>query len=181
MFGCTITTNSIDVAARAATAGFHFLWLEMEHSPMSLETLRNIVLATRDLPAVPFARVPVNENWTAKRVLDAGVHGVIFPFTSTPALAQQAAAACRYPPVGRRGSGASLASASWPDPDRYPDSADHNVMVIAIIEEELRSRTRTRSRRRRESTSCSSGPATCRSRSGCAATSAILASRSRRR
>ena len=69
----------------------------MEHSPITLETLRNIVLATRGLPALTFARVPVNEIWTAKRVLDAGVSGVMFPFTSTPELAAQAAAACRYP------------------------------------------------------------------------------------
>ena len=54
----TMTVNSIDVAAHAARMGFDFLWIEMEHSPISLETLRNMVLATRGLPAVPFARVP---------------------------------------------------------------------------------------------------------------------------
>jgi 2-keto-3-deoxy-L-rhamnonate aldolase RhmA len=135
VFGGTVTTASLDMAARVATAGFHFLWLEMEHSPITLETVRNIVLATRDLPAVPFARVPVVETWTAKRVLDAGVHGVIFPFVSTPDLAEQAAQACRYPPAGRRGSGASLATASWPDPDRYADSADRNILVVVIIEQ----------------------------------------------
>jgi 2-keto-3-deoxy-L-rhamnonate aldolase RhmA len=135
VFGCTITTGSLDTAARAATAGFHFLWLELEHSPLTLETVRNIVLATRDLPAVPFARVPVTEIWTAKRVLDAGVHGVVFPFVSTPALAQQAAAACRYPPEGRRGSGASLATSCWPDPDGYYDSADRNITTVVVVEE----------------------------------------------
>jgi len=135
VFGCTITSPSLDIAARAATAGFHFLWLEMEHSPVSLETVRNVVLATRALPAVPFARVPVTETWIAKRALDAGVHGVIFPFVSTPALAKVAAEACRYPPAGRRGSGASLATTSWPDPDGYCDSADRNVVVAAIVEE----------------------------------------------
>ena len=131
----TITVNSIDVAAHAARMGFDFLWIEMEHSPITLETLRHIVLATRGLPAVPFARVPVNEIWTAKRVLDAGVFGVMFPFTSTPELAQQAAAACRYPPVGRRGSGAGLAMFGWPEVASYHDCADENVVVIAIIEE----------------------------------------------
>src|ERR1700746_2548176 len=109
VFGCTITVNSIDVAAHAAGLGFDFLWIEMEHSPITLETLRHMVLATRGLPALPFARVPVNELWTAKRVLDARVHGVMFPFTRTPELAAQAAAACKYPPHGRRGSGAGLA------------------------------------------------------------------------
>ena len=135
VFGGTVTTTSLDMASRVATAGFHFLWLEMEHSPITLETVRNIVLTTRALPAVPFARVPVVDTWTAKRVLDAGVHGVNFPFVSTPDLAQRAAQACRYPPTGRRGSGASLATASWPEPEGYPDSADRNILVVVIIEE----------------------------------------------
>jgi 2-keto-3-deoxy-L-rhamnonate aldolase RhmA len=134
-FGVTMTTTSLDVAARIATFGFDFLWVEMEHSPITLETLRHIVLVTRGLASVPFARVPVNELWTAKRVLDAGVHGVIFPFTSTPEAAQQAVAACRYPPHGRRGSGAGLATTTWPEPERYLDSADEHVMVVAIVEE----------------------------------------------
>ena len=84
VLGVTITTPSIEIAALAATLGFDFLWVEMEHSPITLETLRAIVLATRALPAATFARVPVAELWTAKRVMDQGVSGVIFPFASTP-------------------------------------------------------------------------------------------------
>jgi len=133
--GVTISTSSVEAAAQAANLGFDFLWIEMEHSPVTLETLRHIVLATRGLKAVPFARVPVNELWTAKRVLDAGVLGVMFPFTSTPELARQAVAACKYPPAGRRGSGAGLATFRWPAPEGYHDFADRNVMVIVIIEE----------------------------------------------
>ena len=135
VFGALIATNSVESAAQIANLGFDFLWIEMEHSPITLETLRNMVLATRGLPALPFARVPVNERWMAKRVLDAGVSGVVFPFTSTPELARQAVAGCRYPPLGRRGSGADLARFGWPDADRYFDSADENVTVIAMVEE----------------------------------------------
>ena len=133
--GVTLTVNHVETAAQAAALGFDFLWIEMEHSPIGLETLRSIVLATRGLPAVPFARVPVNSLWTAKRVLDAGVLGVMFPFTSTPELAQQAADACRYPPAGRRGSGAGLATFRWPASEGYYDFADRNVVVVAVIEE----------------------------------------------
>jgi 2-keto-3-deoxy-L-rhamnonate aldolase RhmA len=131
----TITSSSVDGAAHLADTGFDFLWIEMEHSPVTLETLRNMVLALRGLKAVPFARVPVNEIWTAKRVLDQGVYGVIFPFTSTPELAAQAVAACRYPPHGRRGSGANLARFCWPQGEDYATAADRNVVVITIIEE----------------------------------------------
>ncbi len=39
----TITVNSVDVAAQAANMGIDFLWVEMEHSPTTLETYRDIV------------------------------------------------------------------------------------------------------------------------------------------
>ena len=133
--GVVISVNNVEVAAHAATLGFDFLWIEMEHAPISLEGLRNIILATRGLPAVPFARPPVNELWTAKRVLDAGALGVIFPFTRTPDLARQAVAACRYPPMGLRGSGADLAMARWSAAKNYYDFADQQVLVVAVVED----------------------------------------------
>jgi 2-keto-3-deoxy-L-rhamnonate aldolase RhmA len=87
------------------------------------------------LKGIPFIRVPVNELWMAKRALDAGALGVIFPFTSTPELARQAVAACKYPPAGRRGAGPGLASTRWPAPEGYYNFSDQNAMVIIIIEE----------------------------------------------
>lgn len=135
VFAITITTSNIESAALASTLGFDFLWIEMEHSPVTLETLRNIILATRGRPATVFARVPTVEHWTAKRVMDQGVSGVIFPFCSTPELARRAAEACRYPPAGKRGSGAGLATSTWPQPGNYYDSADANMFVMAMIEE----------------------------------------------
>ena len=135
VIGVVISVNNVEVAAQAANLGFDFLWIEMEHSPISLEGLRNIVLATRGLPAIPLARPPVNELWTAKRILDAGALGVIFPFTRTPELARQAVAACRYPPLGLRGSGADLAQFRWPAPEGYYDFADKNALVVAVVED----------------------------------------------
>ena len=134
--GATITVPSVETAAQMANLGFDFLWIEMEHSPITLETAREMILATRGLKAVPFIRVPVNELWTAKRALDAGALGVIFPFTSTPELAQQAVDACRYAPAGKRGSGPGLASFRWPAPgEGYHRFADRNVVVIVLIED----------------------------------------------
>ena len=131
----TVTTANVELAAHVAGLGFQLVWVEMEHSPITLETLRLMVMGTRGLPAAIFARVPVNDLWTAKRVMDQGVSGVIFPFTSTAALARQAVAACKYPPAGRRGAGASLAKATWPDSGDYYDSADRNGMVVTVVED----------------------------------------------
>lgn len=132
--GLTITVPSADVALQGCNLGFDFLWIEMEHSPITLESARNMVLATRGSRTVPFIRVPVNELWTAKRALDAGALGVMFPFTSTPDLARQAVAAIKYPPRGRRGAGPGLATARWPAPEGYANFADANTMAIVIIE-----------------------------------------------
>ncbi len=136
VIGATITAASPDIAATMAGAGFDFLWIEMEHSPLTLETVRSMILATRGLKAMPFTRVPVNEPWQAKRVLDSGSLGVIFPFTSTRELAEQAVKACKYPPLGIRGFGAALAASRWGMSGvDYAKFANENVMVIVIIEQ----------------------------------------------
>jgi 2-keto-3-deoxy-L-rhamnonate aldolase RhmA len=135
VIGMTVTVPSADVALQAARAGFDFIWIEMEHSPITLESARNMVLATQGTALMPFIRVPVNEIWTAKRALDCGALGVVFPFTSTPELARQAVAACKYPPLGRRGAGPGLATLRWPAPGGYSNFADNNALVVIIIEE----------------------------------------------
>ncbi len=136
VFGAHITVPSLETAALLANAGFDFLWIEMEHSAITLETARDMILATRGLTAVPFVRVPQNELWLAKRALDIGALGIIFPFTSTADLARQAVAACRYGPEGRRGVGPGLAALRWPAPEEgYHRFADRNVMVIVMIED----------------------------------------------
>jgi len=136
VIGLTVTSSNLETAVLAAKLGFHFLWVEMEHSPVSLETLRGIVLATSGLEAAVLARVPVVALWTAKRVLDQGVRGVIFPFISDSEMARTAAHPCRYPPVGRRGSGAGLAVSTWFESGNYYDSADTNILTVCVIEEE---------------------------------------------
>lgn len=138
VIGATVTAANADVAATLAGVGFDFLWLEMEHSPLTLETARTMILATRGLKAMPFTRVPVNEPWLAKRVLDIGSLGVIFPFTSTRELAEQAVKSCKYPPLGLRGYGPSLAAPRWGlSGADYAKFANENVMVIVIIEQKL--------------------------------------------
>jgi 4-hydroxy-2-oxoheptanedioate aldolase len=135
VIGATVTVPNVDTALTLANAGFDFLWIEMEHGPITLESLRAILLATRGAKAVPITRVPANEVWLAKRVLDAGSLGVIFPFTSTRELAERAVASCRYPPQGVRGFGPALAMSRYGMGGAdYVKFANENVVVVVIIE-----------------------------------------------
>jgi 2-keto-3-deoxy-L-rhamnonate aldolase RhmA len=136
VIGVTITVGHPEVAAALATAGYDFFWFEMEHSPITLENLRDMILATRGLPTVPVTRVPFNEVWMPKRVLDLGSLGVIFPFTKTRELAEQAVKSCKYPPEGVRGVGPGLALSRWNlDAASYIRYANRNILVVLIIEQ----------------------------------------------
>jgi 2-keto-3-deoxy-L-rhamnonate aldolase RhmA len=136
VIGATVTAANPDVASTLAGAGFDFLWIEMEHSPLTLETARSMILATRGLKAMPFIRIPVNEPWMAKRALDIGSLGVIFPFTSTRELAEQAVKSCKYPPQGIRGYGPGMASSRWGmSGSDYAKFANENALVVVIIEQ----------------------------------------------
>jgi 2-keto-3-deoxy-L-rhamnonate aldolase RhmA len=136
LVGATVTLPNVDSALALANAGFDFLWIEMEHAPITLESLREMLLATRGAPAVPIARVPANEVWLAKRVLDAGSLGVVFPFTSTKELAERAVASCRYPPLGVRGFGPGLAMSRYGlNAADYVRFANENVLVVVIVEQ----------------------------------------------
>ena len=134
--GATVTVPNVDTALTLANAGFDFLWIEMEHGPITLESLRAILLATRGARAVPITRVPANETWLAKQVLDEGSLGVVFPFTSTRDLAERAVASCRYPPLGVRGFGPALALSRYGmGAPEYVRFANENVVVVVIIEQ----------------------------------------------
>jgi 2-keto-3-deoxy-L-rhamnonate aldolase RhmA len=82
-----------------------FLWIDLEHSAISLESLQAHLIAARAGGAPALVRVPGGDVAWVKRVLDSGAEGVILPQVHTAADAEAFVAACRYPPLGRRGYG----------------------------------------------------------------------------
>src|SRR5260370_40688723 len=71
VIGLVISVNNVEGAAHGAGLGFDFLWIEMEHAPITLDTLGNKVLATRGLPAVPPSRRPGHGSWECLSGFDA--------------------------------------------------------------------------------------------------------------
>jgi 2-keto-3-deoxy-L-rhamnonate aldolase RhmA len=82
-----------------------FVWIDMEHNPMSLATVQAHIMATKGSDTAPLVRVAWNDPVLIKPVLDIGAAGVIVPLIRTAEDAQRAVAACRYPPDGVRGFG----------------------------------------------------------------------------
>lgn len=117
-----------------STAGFEWLTIDMEHSPISIETIMNLIGHIQGNGMQALVRVSKNEEVAIKRVLDAGADGVIVPMIRNKEEAIQAVNFVKYPPLGKRGVGLNRAQKYGTAFDTYQDWVKNNVVVIAQIE-----------------------------------------------
>jgi 2-keto-3-deoxy-L-rhamnonate aldolase RhmA len=132
--GTWISSASPLVAEAVGHAGFDWGVIDMEHAPLDVMPVLQMLQAVGNTKMVPVVRVPWNDAVMVKRVLDAGATTVLFPFVQSAAEAQLAVAATRYPPRGIRGmSGMSRASRFGTVPN-YLAGADAGMGVIVQLE-----------------------------------------------
>lgn len=139
--GCWLGMADGYAAEIAATAGFDWLLIDGEHAPNDIrsisEQIQGIRAAQRptDTPAHPVVRLPVGETWMIKQVLDAGAQTILVPLVNSAEQAAELVRAVRYPPVGVRGVGSSLARASnFGAITNYLPSADKQICLLAQVE-----------------------------------------------
>ena len=134
-FGAVVQLPSAPAAEVLAQAGFDWLWIDMEHGPLNLETVHRMIQATRGTETVPIVRVPWNLHWLAKPVLDMGAMGVVMPSVTTRQEALDAVRALKYPPEGVRGFGPGFAALRWGlSVPEYVRMANREIMAILLIE-----------------------------------------------
>jgi 4-hydroxy-2-oxoheptanedioate aldolase len=98
-------TRSVEIAAAMASAGFDWLFLDMEHGTMSLDACAQISTAALAAGIAPIARVPNGQYSIATRALDNGAMGIVMPHVDTAAEAREVVEKLKYPPVGHRSMG----------------------------------------------------------------------------
>jgi 4-hydroxy-2-oxoheptanedioate aldolase len=94
--------KSAEIAKAAKSAGFDWLFIDLEHSALSIETASQLAIAALEAGIAPIARVPKGEYSLATRLLDNGALGIIVPHIDTAQEAREVADRLRYPPQGRR-------------------------------------------------------------------------------
>jgi 4-hydroxy-2-oxoheptanedioate aldolase len=115
-----------------AHQGFDWLCVDMQHGVIDYRDAVAMLTAISTTDTIPFVRVPWNDPPTIMKVLDAGAYGVVVPLINTRADAEQAVAACRYPPHGIRSNGANRAILySGAD---YVAGANDQIACIPMIE-----------------------------------------------
>jgi len=124
------------LAPTLAAASAEFVILDMEHSGVSIETIKAQIAYAHGAGIVPMVRVTACVHHLIAPVLDAGALGIMAPLIETREQVETLVAACRYRPLGQRGLGFSVSH------DRYTggsarakmEAANEAILTIALIE-----------------------------------------------
>jgi len=128
--------RNVDIIKVMKAAGFDWLFLDLEHGPLSIETACEIAVAAQDSGIAPIVRVPYGELTMATRVLDGGALGVVIPHVDTAEEAREIADKLRYPPRGHRSVGGGQAQFDYtPMPlGEMTEKSDENTLITVMLE-----------------------------------------------
>jgi 2-keto-3-deoxy-L-rhamnonate aldolase RhmA len=132
--GTWLSAASPLLAEAAGLAGFDWGVVDMEHSPLDLMGVVQMLQALGNTRLVPVVRVPWNDSVATKRVLDAGAATVLFPFIQNAEEAARAVASTRYPPEGHRGMAGMSRAAGYGTRTDYLRTANRGVGVVVQLE-----------------------------------------------
>jgi 4-hydroxy-2-oxoheptanedioate aldolase len=130
--GGTVYVPNPDTYCAMANSGFDFLWIEMQHSPMTYQDVARMVMACKGAPAMPFIRVPDATEGDIQKATDLGAVGIIIPMVDDVEKVKNAIKFAMYPPKGKRSLGGGQYGALY-GPD-YRQIANDNMMIVAMIE-----------------------------------------------
>jgi len=132
--GTWIMSASPLLAEATGHAGFDWGAVDMEHAPLDVMEVVQLLQALSATKLVPIVRVPWNDPVMVKRVLDAGATTIMFPFVQDAGEAARAVAATRYPSQGIRGmAGMSRANRFGTVPN-YFGTANKQMGAIVQLE-----------------------------------------------
>jgi 2-keto-3-deoxy-L-rhamnonate aldolase RhmA len=115
---------------------YGYVWFEMQHSTMSWDNVAKMIAACPGPDgAAPMIRMPDQFESSIQKATDLGAIGLIFPTIRDGHQALEAARYSRFPPFGRRSSGAGQAGTVWANvPGGYQNTFNDNMLVVVMIE-----------------------------------------------
>jgi 4-hydroxy-2-oxoheptanedioate aldolase len=118
-----------------AGAGFDWLLLDGEHSPLDLRTMLAQLQSVAPYRSHPVLRPPQGDPTLIKQFLDIGAQSLLIPMVETAEQADMLVGATRYPPQGFRGVGAGIARAArWGRIADYLDRANDEICLLLQVE-----------------------------------------------
>lgn len=132
--GTWLTIPHITVVEVLAQANIDWICIDIEHTAIDFESCLHMISFIQSKGKKALVRVGKNDEVILKRVLDAGVDGVIVPMVNSKADADNLVNHIYYPPIGKRGVGLNRAQNYGYGFEEYQKILKDEIVVIAQIE-----------------------------------------------
>ena len=132
LLGTIVSLASAEVAEVLSAAGFDWLFVDAEHSPLEALTIQHILQGAGSTPCL--IRLARADEVSIKKALDVGAAGVIAPLVNSAEQAAQVVRWARYAPLGTRGVGVGRAHGYGFEFQEYVTSANDETTVVVQAE-----------------------------------------------
>ncbi|CAB4310683.1 unnamed protein product [Prunus armeniaca] len=137
LYGLFLLSFSPTLAEIAGLSGYDFVVVDMEHGHGGISQALPCLhaLAAAQTPAI--LRLPEASAAWAKKALDLGPQGIMFPMIESSKDAKKAVSYCRFPPAGVRGSAHTVVRASSYGIDEgYLSNYEDQLLIMCQVESE---------------------------------------------
>ena len=138
VFGTFYKLNSPIATEMLGWAGFDFIVVDCEHSPIGYESKENIIRTAEKVGLSTRERVPCASEEHIFHAQDSGAVGVQIPNLTSAEQYRESVSACKYFPAGTRGLSRGTRNAMfglWNEAEKpYVQAANDKSLVVVHIE-----------------------------------------------
>ncbi|WJX16734.1 hypothetical protein P8452_06725 [Trifolium repens] len=137
LYGLFLLTFSPTLSEIAGLAGYDFVVVDMEHGHGSISDALPCLHALAASQTAAILRVPETTAAWAKKALDLGPQGIMFPMIESAKSAAKAVSYCRFPPAGLRGSAHPIVRvSSYGIDEGYLNNYLDELLIMVQVESE---------------------------------------------
>src|SRR5665213_2813716 len=137
LLGTWVKIPAFETVELLAHAGFDFVVIDLEHSPLALDRVYELIFATQRLGMAALVRLPDQLGTPVQPLLDAGADGLLVPRITSLEAAAAICARMVFAPAGERGLGFTSRAGRWglmPLPE-YLQHGDQQCLRMIQLED----------------------------------------------
>ena len=132
--GSWITLPNIIIPELLSYAKFDWLCIDMEHTPINLNDVQNLIISIENNNLTSLVRVGDHDSNNIKRIMDIGADGIIAANVKNKNEAMNIVNSVKYPSQGKRGVGLYRAQKYGYSLGQYMKWLEKKSIVIVQIE-----------------------------------------------
>lgn len=138
IIGTHVHLTDAAVSEMISYLGFDYIWIDMEHTGLSVKDVYNHMMAAKAGGTPTLIRVPVNDLTYTKRIVEMGPDAIVFPMVKDFEQTKELLDWTLYPPRGKRGCGPKSA-VKWGIDDELDFYQNGSMNMCRFIQIETKS------------------------------------------